>query len=269
MAYDKLVDSVQLDSDLTSVANAIRGKTGGSVMLAFPADFVSAINNIPSGGGGQYAMFGPNTEYLGRKVTDIVNLKDDTDFDSWTASTTYHTLKVAHSTNDMLLSIDGTNYVYAVVTTQYCSIKHLAGATLKATPIAHCCVCYSFCFPYPSLRSDLEGAYTMNMALSGQVYGIRYYNSTGTDSFSANQAYGVYSTGAPTISLNTAQIALKLGAINCRCNTSYFATARKPEIDSENTNMVRTVDVYRTPCNDSAMGWIVNNYRNTFINGYI
>lgn len=52
MAVDKLVDSTQLDSDLTSVANAIRAKSGGSSQLAFPAGFVSEIGNIPSGGGG-------------------------------------------------------------------------------------------------------------------------------------------------------------------------------------------------------------------------
>ena len=46
MAVDKLVDSTQLDAGLTSVANAIRTKSGGSVSLAFPADFVSAINTI-------------------------------------------------------------------------------------------------------------------------------------------------------------------------------------------------------------------------------
>lgn len=52
MSADKLVDSTQLDSDLTSVANAIRAKSGGSSQLAFPAGFVSEIGNIPSGGGG-------------------------------------------------------------------------------------------------------------------------------------------------------------------------------------------------------------------------
>lgn len=52
MAVDKLVDSTQLDSDLTSVANAIRIKGGTSGNLAFPNGFVSAIQNIPSGGGG-------------------------------------------------------------------------------------------------------------------------------------------------------------------------------------------------------------------------
>lgn len=51
MAVDKLVDSTQLDTDLTSVANAIRAKSGGSSQLAFPSGFVSEIGNIPSGGG--------------------------------------------------------------------------------------------------------------------------------------------------------------------------------------------------------------------------
>lgn len=50
MSLDKLVDSTQLDSDLTSVANAIRAKSGGSGQLAFPSGFVSEIGNIPSGG---------------------------------------------------------------------------------------------------------------------------------------------------------------------------------------------------------------------------
>lgn len=52
MSVDKLVDSTQLETDLTSVANAIRTKGGTSSQLAFPSGFVSAINNIPTGGGG-------------------------------------------------------------------------------------------------------------------------------------------------------------------------------------------------------------------------
>lgn len=52
MAVDKLVDSTQLDSDLTAVANAIRTKGGTSAQMAFPSGFVSAVQAIPSGGGG-------------------------------------------------------------------------------------------------------------------------------------------------------------------------------------------------------------------------
>ena len=50
MALDKLVDSARLDTDLASVADAIRAKTGGSGSLAFPAGFVSAIGAIAAGG---------------------------------------------------------------------------------------------------------------------------------------------------------------------------------------------------------------------------
>lgn len=49
MAVDKLVDSAQLNADLTSVANAIRTKGGTSAQLAFPSGFVSAVQAIPTG----------------------------------------------------------------------------------------------------------------------------------------------------------------------------------------------------------------------------
>lgn len=52
MAVDKLVDSSQLNSDLTSVANAIRTKGGTSASLAFPSGFVTAIGNISGGSDG-------------------------------------------------------------------------------------------------------------------------------------------------------------------------------------------------------------------------
>lgn len=50
MALDKLVDSTQLDADLTSVANAIRTKGGTSAQLAFPQGFVDAVEAIEAGG---------------------------------------------------------------------------------------------------------------------------------------------------------------------------------------------------------------------------
>jgi uncharacterized membrane protein len=49
MALDKSVDSSQLNSDLTSIANAIRTKGGTSAQLLFPTGFVSAVQAIPSG----------------------------------------------------------------------------------------------------------------------------------------------------------------------------------------------------------------------------
>ena len=66
MALDKLVDSTQLDIDLTSVANAIRSKAGISTTLSFPSDFVTEIGNIQTGGGSTTVTVYPgigNTTY--------------------------------------------------------------------------------------------------------------------------------------------------------------------------------------------------------------
>lgn len=49
MAVDKKVDSSQLDSNLKSVADAIRTKGGTSADLAFPDGFISAIQSIQTG----------------------------------------------------------------------------------------------------------------------------------------------------------------------------------------------------------------------------
>lgn len=58
------------DTDLTSVANAIRAKGGTSAQLAFPAGFVQAIGDIPSGSGGvSLAEYFNNNPYLS-SITD-------------------------------------------------------------------------------------------------------------------------------------------------------------------------------------------------------
>lgn len=48
MAYDKVVDSAQLDAGLASVADAIRAKGGTDAQLTFPAGFTAAIQAIES-----------------------------------------------------------------------------------------------------------------------------------------------------------------------------------------------------------------------------
>ena len=52
MAVDKLVDSAQLDADLSSVADAIRAKSGSNGSLSFPSGFADAIEAIETDGSG-------------------------------------------------------------------------------------------------------------------------------------------------------------------------------------------------------------------------
>ena len=50
MASYKVVNTDQLDADLNTVASAIRAKGGTSAKLSFPSGFVSAVQNIDTGG---------------------------------------------------------------------------------------------------------------------------------------------------------------------------------------------------------------------------
>ena len=52
MAVDKLVDSAQLDGYFTNIASAIRSKAGVSSTYT-PSEMPQAIEDIPSGGGGE------------------------------------------------------------------------------------------------------------------------------------------------------------------------------------------------------------------------
>jgi hypothetical protein len=63
--------------DLTSVANAIRAKGGTSASLAFPSGFVSAVQAIPTGGGGfdfdvKTVTVSNNTPTVDRAFDDFV-----------------------------------------------------------------------------------------------------------------------------------------------------------------------------------------------------
>ena len=70
MALDKVVDSAALDAEMTSVANAIRAKTGNAAMLAWPNGFLVAIAEIAGGGGAGLAydmgefVLNADTKYL-------------------------------------------------------------------------------------------------------------------------------------------------------------------------------------------------------------
>lgn len=50
MAFDKVIDSAQLDADLTSVADAIRERAGTSGKLDFPSGMVSAVPSVFTAG---------------------------------------------------------------------------------------------------------------------------------------------------------------------------------------------------------------------------
>jgi len=144
MAVDKLVDSTQLDADLTSVANAIRTKGGTSASLAFPSGFVSAIANIPSGGGVDdfedftagniQAIVSHGTEWIQldyeSTLNDLVAIKlADTSVTSWEA---YWSVAVGNTSNGLQRSGSGNNFAF-VIRNGSCSVSIIGFGT--STPV--------------------------------------------------------------------------------------------------------------------------------------
>lgn len=67
-----MANYVVSDSNLTAIANAIRTKGGTSAQLEFPDDFIAAIGDIPSGGGGLSGVDGGT--YTAASETDTFSV---------------------------------------------------------------------------------------------------------------------------------------------------------------------------------------------------
>lgn len=227
-------------------------------------NLAEVIVNVSGGGGGSYPQFGPNTEYVGRLLNKTINLSSNTTFDSWTASTTAGTIKAASSANDFTFSCDW-NYDYWIFTLSQCAVAFKAGATLNATTIKSVTAFLQSLFAYPSTTANFNNGTSYssnnNASTAGTRAGLRYYNSSGNVAFTASTYGPAYIGSAPTISVSSGTAGYKLPAVNARCQSSYFATARKAEVDSANTNLIITVDVYRTPKTDHSCGWMIEQLR--------
>jgi len=203
------------------------------------------------GGGGSYPWFGPGTEYVGRKLEKTINLKDDTTFDSWTASTTAGQIKAASSSADFSVATDSYDYVWTFVSHYYVDVQYSAGATLQKAAKRLSGTWVNLLYPYFKDETGLANGFNAwdSMKICGRNM-LRYYGSAVGVLNITTTAYGpMYINTDPTITPG-ASTTYKLAKIQACCNNYYFATDRKSEVDSENTNMAVTVDVYKTPVAD-------------------
>lgn len=199
---------------------------------------------------GSYPWYGSGTILYAKKLNKTINLKNDTTFDSWTASTTAGTIKAASTTNDWTCTVDKEN-TWWFVTRAYVDVAFKSGATLTKT-VRRLVVYYTHILAaYPSTNANLEINNRDSISTFSQTArgGTRYYTNTpSTLGYITSYNYGpMYMSNTPTLSISGTTVSCKLPALYARCNSSYFATARKTEVDSANTNMTITVDVYKTP----------------------
>ena len=168
-------------------------------------------------------------------------------FDSWTASTTAGTLRAGAAANQF--SADMANYDYLIRWRFLWNAAYKSGATLVAIPVLGSSDLYQFITRRPQSLADVRAEeYTQNTyALYYSMLYQEYYNTSGNHTANWANAYGITITAvAPSYSGgDNITVTPNYPSIGARCNNSYFATARKADIDSENSTIRLVGEVYR------------------------
>lgn len=231
-------------------------------------DLATLIAQISGGGGGggEYAWLGNSAEKVGTVVNKTINLKNDTTYDSWTASTSSTTIKEASSSNDYSFTAVLGDYDYCLVTRAFVQPVYLAGTTLKYTIFRTAQYYLYYVYGYGTStvigdhQADKTSAYSYFSLGSGMQLEY-YYNNVGSLLSRAVQEGPIYCSGNPTYGITmsgyNATVTYKMPALNAKCNANRFSTSNKTNVDSAATNMSYTVDLYRVPRgNGIASKWV-------------
>lgn len=160
----------------------------------------------------------------------------DTTFPSWTASTTAKAVKATVTAGTF--AADLVNYEYLLRWRYSFEAQYNSGATLKVMPWKECAELWQVIMKRPNSLANI-GADNFNGNACITYFSaplLVYYNSSGSLTYTFLASYGIYpSVTAATFSnatSNTPTVTIKTPTINARCSTTYFATARKAEIDT-------------------------------------
>jgi len=193
---------------------------------------------------------GSKLEFV-QKFYDQTIALEDTSFDTWTASTTATSMKATENITTFVA--DMVNYEYLVRWQYRCDFEYLDGITTKAIPLIECTEIWQTLFRRPSNLANLNsGTFNGNTCVTLYTSPLyNYRNTSGTETMTYSNSYGVYpSVTAHTFSSstsNTPTVTLKTPAIYARCNSSYFATARKEYVDNTNSKYHLVGELYRIP----------------------
>lgn len=174
---------------------------------------------------------------------------EDTDFDTWTPSTTAKTIVASRTAGTFHADMSLYEYIQKWEITV--NAAYSSGATLKAQIYKQYGDLYQSIYRRPNSWSNIEdwnfNSNAVNTAYN--AYLIRYYSTSGALTYAYTGSYGIYGVvSAPTFSSSTSvtpTVTVKAPSITARCNNTYFATARAAELDKANTIVSIKGELYR------------------------
>ena len=203
--------------------------------------------NLTQDANNEYAWLGFGATLIGTQEWDLP--VSSTSYSSWTASTSASNILAAETSNHFSYTYNRETESLVFVQTATTDYEYVSGATLKAIPKRTVKVDIAMAIGAPStLTQHLNNTLgTQTYVATGSLHRTQYYDSSSNQGIST--AYGIYPAG-PTItssySNGTVTAGFRRGIVYARCNSTVFATARKPDIDTA-TKIHFKIDVYKVP----------------------
>ena len=260
MSADKLVDSVQLDADLTSIANAIRTKGGTSGQLAFPNGFVSAVQNLPQM---QRSILRPDAELVETWTYDKLWIEDEGNTLP-AYSTTAQTLKASEEL-EVTHEWDLENYKYFVLERGLVIPIYNTdeiGRGRAEWSLSNCA--YELVYPeegtFHALVDPTKSYDSVAMSWTvsgGAFYRMPYFtNASGTLSVYSATSYGLW-IGMVAPYYASGQVGIRSPQFTLRCQANVFDKTFYEALDDIRFQWV--IELWREPVGSlNYNGWVTN-----------
>lgn len=242
-------------SDTTATASDV-----ASGKYFYTAAGQKTAGTASGGGGGGISWLGQDAELVAT-TTKTINLKDDTSYDSWTASTTAETILAASAEPEYTYAGNLFDYDYVFVVKGYIEPVYLPDTPMTSTThrVAQYYAIYYCGYPnstYIAQIQDDEPLYVDSFSTGTHGFVQYFFNSSGVlAARSATQCGCCYMSTTPTVSYtgngDSISFSVTFPAFYAKCDNARFATTRKTQVDSANTNYVVTIEVYRSPRGNS------------------
>jgi len=256
-------------SDTTAEAEDVRqGK------YFYTANGTKTAGTASGGGGGGISWLGQEAELVAT-TTKTINLKDDTNYDSWTASTTAETILAASAEPEYTYAGNLFDYDYVFVVKGSIEPVYLPGTPMTSTTYRvaqyHAINFYGYTGASNTAEiQDDEPSYVGIFSTGTQGFVQYFFNSSGViASRTATQCGCCYMSASPNVSYtgngDSISFSVTFPAFYAKCDANRFTTTRKTQVDSANTNYVVTIELYRNPRGNSFGSHVITamcNYLN-------
>ena len=244
------------DTELSSIADAIRSKTQSSADLVFPADFVNAIGSI-SGASLKMGVLRPDAEKVKTWSYDLMAV-DDEGLTIPSYSTTAQTVRASEAMSGTY-TFDYTNYDYYVLERFLTIPTYSISTKAKGRVEYHIGSCAYEVVNIPANQMHALIDPTKNVTATRAAYAVgAWYRSVYWSSASAVAAYSTsaYSTSqivvAPTISSGV--LTINTPTWSMRGHTTYFTNTFFNAITDIRYQFI--AELYRSPKGDMNIdGW--------------